>query len=95
MNAMEEQYADLTPKCGHTDGSKHDCVYVEQRNRQIAAAVRFANEVVRDDDGAKWNGAFHTEMNRLMRQNVVLAIVPEVDSEVEPEVEVNTNKKEQ
>ena len=63
--------------CNHTDGEKHDSVYVELRNRLLDRAAAWATAcagVVRDDapqtsvEAAmqqNWNRVFAAEMGRL------------------------------
>lgn len=60
--------------CTHTEGERHDCRYVESRNRLIPEAEAYAHAVAgpaplslyaRAAWGAKWSRAFHSKMNEM------------------------------
>ena len=55
--------------CEHPDGDKHDCLYVDARNRLIPAAMRaaFATPLVDDPNGIKRSAAFLAEMTRIAK----------------------------
>ncbi len=63
--------------CMHTDGAKHNCMYVDYRNSLIPKAEAVANkacglsgedgEVVDDISAKRWNRVFHDTMSKLCR----------------------------
>jgi hypothetical protein len=64
------------PGCTHEDGLKHDCDYVEERNKYIDIAQAdadakfpplsdFAGDIQREFRDKKWNKHFHKAMERL------------------------------
>lgn len=53
--------------CKHPDGEKHDCAYVEARNRLIDRACQIASEHTRDKPGA-FAREFMAAMTELARE---------------------------
>lgn len=53
--------------CNHTEGDKHDCEYVINRNRLIPMASLRADILAGENDGSatwswRWDAAFHAAM---------------------------------
>jgi hypothetical protein len=69
--AMTTSAAGFTtnPCTKHNEGAYHNCAYVEARNRLIPMAEQVANETPGAFNGstrtARWDVAFHAEMDRL------------------------------
>ena len=76
--------------CNHTEGRKHDCAYVEARNRLIPAAIRATvKELGRSEPGltatkpqrVEWGAVFLRHMQRLWKQGgTVIELIPRVES---------------
>jgi hypothetical protein len=76
--------------CGHFEGGKHDCAYVEWRDTLVPIAEQHADKLCgpEPDDlrdaarwSLRWDATFHREMKRLtldpfMRATMVLGSIP-------------------
>lgn len=57
----------MNPACNHTDGGRHDCRYVDERNDLIPDAERLANGRA-DRNTVAWSREFFKAMDELWRE---------------------------